>query len=128
MKNKIDLGLQAFLGFALLVFGLNKFIEFMAPPALPQPAIDLFGALAASGYILKMVALTEIITGVLLLSRLYSALALILLAPLSVNIVLFHLILAPSLSAGAPAYLLAGINLYLLFQYLPKYKAILSAK
>jgi hypothetical protein len=36
--------------------------------------------------------------------------------------------LAPSLSAGAPAYLLAGINLYLLFQYLPKYKAILSAK
>ena len=128
MKNKIDIGLQAFLGFAFLVFGLNKFLGFMAPPELPQPAVDLFMALAASGYILKLVAITEIVTGVLLLVRRYSALALVLLAPLSVNIVLFHLVLAPSISAGAPAYLLAGINVYLLFQYLPKYKAMLSAK
>lgn len=125
MKSKINIGLQAFLGLAFLVFGLNKFIGFLPPPELTEQAGAFFGALASTGYMITLVALVEIATGALLLARKFSALALVLLAPLSVNIVLFHLVLDPA--GGVPAYVLAGLNLYLLFEYLPKYKAMLSA-
>ena len=126
MKDKINIGLQAFLGFAFLVFGLNKFLGFLPPPELSDQAGAFFGALAATGYMLPLVALVEIITGAMLLARRFSALALVLLAPLSVNIILFHFAL--DMAGGVPAYVLGGLNIYLLFQYLPKYKAMLAAK
>ena len=126
MKKKIDLGLQALLGLAFVVFGLNKFIGFMPPPDLPMAAGSFMGALAETGYMFPLIALTEIVAGALILARFYSALGLVLLAPISVNIVLFHLSLAPS--GGMPAYVLAGINIYLLFQNLDKYRGLLSAK
>ena len=126
MKNKIDIGLQALLGLILVVFGLNKFLHFMEPPPLPEEASAFFGALAATGYMLTLIATTEIVTGVLLLVRRFSALALVLLAPLSVNIVLFHLFLAPT--AGGAGYVVGALNLYLLFVYLPKYRPLLTPK
>lgn len=125
MKNKINLGLQLFLGFAFLVFGLNKFLGFLPPPELKMKADLLFAALSASGYLVQLIGTVEIVSGILLLARRFTALALVLLAPLSLNIVAFHLVLDPA--GGVPAYLLAGLNLYLLFLHLPKYKAMLSA-
>lgn len=126
MKNKIDIGLQALLGLAFLVFGLNKFIGFMPPPELPPDAGAFMQALGKTGYMIPLIGLTEVVAGALLLSRLWSALGLFILAPVSVNIVLFHLFLAPA--AGVPAYVLAAINLYLLFAYLPKYRPMLGVK
>ena len=125
MKDKINLGLQLFLGLAFLVFGLNKFFGFPPPPELKMKADLFFAALSASGYMIQLIATVEIVSGILLLARRFTALALVLLAPLSVNIVAFHLALDPA--GGVPAYLLAGLNLYLLFLHLPKYKAMLSA-
>ena len=125
MKDQVNTGIQGLLGFAFLIFGLNKFLNFMPPPELPEPAAAFFGALFATGYMVPLIALTEIVAGALLLVRKFSALALILLTPVSVNIVLFHLALAPA--EGVPAYVLAGINVYLLFSYLPKYRPLLGA-
>ena len=84
------------------------------------------GALAETGYMFTLIALTEVVTGALLLLRLYSALALVVLMPVSVNIVLFHVCLAPA--GGVPGYVLAAINIYLLFVYLPKYRPLLAMK
>lgn len=126
MKKKTQIGLQALLGFAMLVFGLNKFFGFLPPPEMPEAAGNFFGALAATGYMVPLIAIVEIVAGALLLARRFSALALVLLAPVSVNIVLFHLALAPT--GGVPGYVLAGINLYLLFNYLPKYKPMLESR
>lgn len=126
MKTKIDYGLQFLLGLAFLVFGLNKFIGFMAPPDLPPAAGAFMGALAETGYMLPFIGLTEAVTGALLLARFRSSLALVLLAPVVLNIVLFHLFLAPA--GGVPAYLLAAILVYLLFQYLPQYRQLLKGR
>ncbi len=125
MKNKIDTGIQILLGLAFVVFGLNKFLNFMPPPELPPAAGAFMGALAETGYMFPLIALTEIVAGALILSRKFTPLGLVLLAPISVNIVLFHLALAPA--GGIPAYVLAALNVYLLFASLPRYKPMLSA-
>ena len=120
--------IRLLLGAILLIFGLNKFLQFLPAPELPPSASNFFGALIQSGYIMPMVAVTEIIVGVLLLSGFFVPLALVLLAPLSVNIVLFHLNLAPALDAMAPAILVATFNLFLLFRYKSSYSTLLTPR
>lgn len=126
MKHKINLVLRILLGLILLTFGLNKFFPFMPMPDMPEPAEELMGALMASGYIMPMIAVTEILTGVLLIFGLFVPLALVLLAPLSVNVILFHLFLAPA--AILPALVVATLNLYLLFAYKKRYDPILRPR
>lgn len=124
MRNKIIIGLHILLGLAFVVFGLNKFLGFMPPPELPPAGGAFMGALAETGYMIPLIALTEIIAGALILSLRLAPLGLVLLAPVSVNIVLFHIALAPA--GGLVGYVLAAINLYLLITHLPKYKPMLA--
>jgi uncharacterized membrane protein YphA (DoxX/SURF4 family) len=83
------------LGLIFLVFGLNGFLHFLPQPPMAGPAGALLGALAASGYLFFLVSGTQVLSGALLLSGLFVPLALALLAPVIVNIVAFHLFLAP---------------------------------
>lgn len=124
MKNKIDTVLQILLGVFLIIMGLNKFLGFMPAPSMPESAQNMMGALAASGYMLPLIGITEIVVGILLVARSWAALGLLLLAPLSVNIVLFHLALAPAgILMGLIVFVL---NVYFLFLYKPKFEAILK--
>ena len=83
------------LGFIFLVFGLNGFLHFI-PATLPSGTAGQFvGALFASHY-LVVVFLLQLIPAVLLLINRYVPLALTLLAPIIVNILLFHILMAPS--------------------------------
>ena len=125
-KEKVDMVLQGLLGALLLVFGLNKFFGFMSMPEMSEPAQSFMKALMESGYVMPMVGVTEVVVGVLLLSRSWSALGLLLLAPLSVNIILFHLVLDPSTIMMAAV--VAALNVYLLFVYKPKYEPVLKRK
>jgi putative oxidoreductase len=84
------------LGLIFLVFGLNGFLHLI--PASPPPsgtAGQFVGALFISNY-LVVVFLLQIIPAVLLLINRYVPLALTLLAPIIVNILLFHILMAPS--------------------------------
>jgi putative oxidoreductase len=83
------------LGFVFLLFGLNGFFHFL-PAALPSGTAGQFvGALFVSNY-LVVVFLLQLIGAVLLLINRYVPLALTLLAPIIVNILLFHVLMAPS--------------------------------
>ena len=83
------------LGFISLVFGLNGFLHFI-PATLPSGTAGQFvGALFVSNY-LVVVFLFQLISAVLLLVNRYVPLALTLLAPIIVNILLFHILMAPS--------------------------------
>ena len=93
MKTKIELGIRILLGLMLLVFGLNKFFQFMPMPPLPEQAGAFMVALAATGYFFPMLAIMEIAIGVLLLINKAKPLVLVMLTPITVNIVLFHLAL-----------------------------------
>jgi hypothetical protein len=83
------------LGLIFLVFGLNGFLHFI-PASLPSGTAGQFiGALFVSNY-LVVVFLLQLIPAVLLLINRYVPLALTLLGPIIVNILLFHLLMAPN--------------------------------
>ncbi len=114
------------LGLILLVFGLNGFFHFMTYPEMSQEAYALMGALSDAGYFFPLIGGLEIIVGLALLTNRWTALALVLLAPLSVHIILFHLVL--HLPSIGPALVVFLLNLYLLFANKPKYDTVLAAK
>ena len=97
MKSSLtNVILRSLLGLVFVVFGLNKFLHFIPNPVEPPAAMDFFGALFKTGYFLPMLASTEVIAGTLLLTGFVTPFALVLLAPIIVNIFMFHLFLAPS--------------------------------
>src|SRR5512145_2822757 len=87
--------IRVLLGLAFLVFGLNGFLNFMpAPKDLPPDVITVSTGLMKGGY-LSVVAATEIIVALLLLTNRFVPLALALLAPIVVGIITFHVAIAP---------------------------------
>ena len=83
------------LGLIFVVFGLNGFLHFI--PMGPPPtglAGQFIGALVQSNYF-SVVAALQIAGGVLLLVNRYVPLGLVLLGPVIVNILLYHLFLNP---------------------------------
>lgn len=59
-----------------------------------QPGGEFLGAMIATGYLFILIKLTELVSGLMLLAGRFVPLALTLLAPIVVNIFLFHLVLA----------------------------------
>lgn len=125
---KLPLIARILLGLMFLVFGLNGFFNFMPPPDLPQPAMDLMGALAATGYFLVVLKIVETLCGFLLLIGRYVPLALVLLAPVVVNIVLFHIFLAPNLGAMLPGLIALVLGIYLAYAYRDNFRGVLEAQ
>src|SRR3954452_22456895 len=82
-------------GVIFLVFGLNGFLNFIPLPPPEGIAGQFMGALFASHYLSVIFAL-QIISAVLLLVNRYVPLALAVLAPVIVNILVFHTLMAPS--------------------------------
>ncbi len=95
MNAKVVLAARILLGLIFFVFGLNGFLQFLPQPPMPEAAGAFAGALAATGYMFPLIKGIEVICGALLLAGQFVPLALVLLAPIIVNIVLFHAVLAP---------------------------------
>jgi putative oxidoreductase len=93
------------LGLLFLVFGLNGFLQFIKLPPPTGAAAQLMGALFVSHEIVVIMTL-QVIAGASLLVNRFVPLALFLLAPIIVNIVLFHAFMAPS---GLPLALIASV-------------------
>jgi uncharacterized membrane protein YphA (DoxX/SURF4 family) len=115
LQKLVPTAARLFLGLVFTVFGLNFFLHFLPMPAPPPQAGAFEGALFASGYLFPLLKVTEVVTGLLLLGGLFVPLALALLAPVVVNIVAFHLFLAP---AGLPIPLaILAAEIYLAWTY-----------
>ena len=124
MNSKVTLALRIILGLILIIFGANKFLGFMPSPELPEAAGNFMGALANTGYMFPLIGAVEVIVGLLLILNKWVPFALILLAPVAVNMVLFHLKLAP---AGiAPAALVTILNAVLIYANWDKFKQLFT--
>ncbi|MFY7965814.1 MAG: hypothetical protein ACOVO1_13020 [Chitinophagaceae bacterium] len=99
------------LGLVFFVFGLNFFFPFMPmPPQTPSDATTFGNLLYSSGY-LAFVKVLEISIGLLLFIPRTRALALILIAPIVVNILLFEIFLQHKPSIGVALILLNAIGI-----------------
>lgn len=84
------------LGLIFVVFGLNGFLNFLSMGPMPSGLAGQFiGALVLSHYFWVVAAL-QLAGGALLLVNRFVPLGLVLLGPVIVNIVLYHLFLNPS--------------------------------
>ena len=99
------------LGLIFLIFGLNGFFHFLSMPAPTGVAGQFMGALFVS-HLLIVIFVIQLIGAVLLLLNRYVPLALTLLAPIIVNIFLFHLLMAPS---GLPLVIIVTVLWVLVF-------------
>ncbi len=113
--------LRILLGLCLLVFGLNKFIGFI-PIEMPTAAANFLESLKNTGYVFYLVAIIEILVGVLLIFKKWVPFALIILAPISINILLFHLFL--NISGSLIAILIVICNIILIYKYWKAYRPL----
>jgi len=113
------------LGTVFFVFGLNGFLAFLPQPPMPAAAGAFVGGLAGSGYFFPLLKATELAAGTLLLANRFVPLALTVLAPIVINIVAFHLVLAPNLPMVV--FLLAA-EIYLAWSYRAAFRGVLTAR
>lgn len=122
MKKAI-LGARLLLGLLFIVFGANYFIPFMPMPENPAEAQSFLGALFSTGYMFPLIKLTEIFAGVVIVFG-FVPIGLILLSPVVVNIVAFHLFLAPG-GLGLNV-VIVGLMLFLAWSYKEKFAPLFS--
>jgi len=92
-----------------LVFGSNFFLHFIpTPPMVPGNAGNFVGVLFTTNFLL-VVKVMEITFALLLVLPKTRALALLLIAPISINILLFELLIAHQPGIGILIVLLNGL-------------------
>jgi uncharacterized membrane protein YphA (DoxX/SURF4 family) len=83
------------LGLIYTVFGLNGFLQFLPIPPMPEAAQTFMMGLASSGYFFPVLKGTEVLGGLMLLGGVAAPVALVVLAPITLQIFLFHAVLTP---------------------------------
>lgn len=124
--GNVKIGLRYLLGAVYFVFGLNFFLQFIPMPPPPESMVSLMGAMMSIGYLMKLVKITEVVCGAMLLLNLFTPLALVVLAPVSLNILLVHMLIEPSGLPMAGALVIVHVLLGLL--YMSNYKPMLKMK
>lgn len=120
---RILLGLLFFAAGLAGLLGLAK-----PPPDLPERLMTFNAGMEATGYFMTLLKGTETVCGLLLLSGFFVPLALVVLAPIVLNIFFVHAFMAPE---GVPLALIAGgLLIFLAFfsPYSPKIKALFQPK
>ncbi|SRX52476.1 DoxX family membrane protein [Aequorivita sp. CIP111184] len=116
--------LRIFLGLGLLFFGLSKMINFNFMPThiYTGDAAIFIDSLSNTGYILKVIGTFEIFVGLLLLINKWVPFALLLLAPITLNVLLFHLFMdTPGLFV---ALVVVVLNIVLIYKHWKVYRPL----
>lgn len=124
MNSKFTMIIRIALGLLLVIFGSNKFMHFI-PMEMPTGDAGAFmNSLGATGYLFPLIGILEVFIGLMLLLKKWVPFVIILLAPISVNILLFHLFLdIPGVSI---ALLVAVFNGILIYKHWKLYRPLFS--
>ncbi len=121
--KQLPLVARVLLGLIFVFFGV---VGALAPETdMGEDADAFIAALKDTGYLWPLVKVTEVTSGLLLISGIFVPLALVLLAPVALNILLFHLVLSPSPGGLAVAVLVLALGAYLAHHHRSSFAAIL---
>ncbi len=113
------------LGLVFFVFGLNNILHFMPTPAMPPGDATTFSVLLMTHSYMSFVGILMVIAGLLLLVGRYIPIALVLLGPILVNILLYHLLFhQPGIAIGLVCTLL---ELFLIWAYRLSFRGLFDA-
>jgi putative oxidoreductase len=104
--NILTASARYLLGFLFLVSGLNGFLHFIPMGTMPTGLAGQFVVALMQSHYMVVVFLLELVPALMLLANRYVPLALTLLAPVIVNILLFHVFLEPT---GLPMAILVAV-------------------
>lgn len=122
MNSKFTMLVRIALGLLLVIFGADKLVDFI-PMAQPTGAAGEFmNSLNATGYVFPVLGVLEVLIGLMLLLKKWVPFAIILLAPISINILLFHLFLA--IPGVAVAVVVVAFNAILIYKHWRLYRPL----
>jgi putative oxidoreductase len=90
MKGKILMVLCALFGLGMIVFGANKLFPFMPMPDLTEQQKTIFGAFGTIKWLMPLIAIAEIVGGLLVAIPKTRALGAIVILPVMVGILLHN--------------------------------------
>ncbi len=122
--SKLPLIARIILGLIFTVFSINFFVPFLPMPEPTPEAGAFLGALMDSGYMFYFIKIVELVGGIMLLIGICIPFALLLLAPIVVNIFLFHIFLDPA--GFLMGLFIFFLELYLLYHYRSVFSKICS--
>lgn len=121
MKQLINIPVYL-LSLIYVVFGANYFLHFLTMPPMGGDAGAFAGLLYTTGF-LAVVKVLELVLAVLLIVPATRALAALLIAPISINILLFELLIAHQPGIGI---LLVILNILIIYTNRNKYYPIIG--
>lgn len=126
MKNKILFVLCLLFGLMYINSGLNKFFNYIpVPKDMPIEMVKLNEAIMTIGWLLPLVAIVEIIGGVLFILPKTRALGAVVIFPIMIGILLTHVFNAPD---NLPiAVVLLVINIGVIIENKNKYMPMIKA-
>ncbi len=117
---------RTLIGLLFLFASITYFLNVVPPPELTGNVKIFMEGLTASGYIMPVVKVFELLCGLAFVSGRFVALAVVVIFPIAVNILLVHAFLIPSgLPVVIPLFL--GI-LFLAYAYRQNYEPLLQSK
>lgn len=123
MKNKILFVVSLLFGLMFINAGLNKFFQYMPMPKdMPESMMKVVEAFGAIIWLMPLIALVEIIGGILVIIPKYRALGALMIFPVMVGIMLTNIFNAPS---GLPiALTLFAILVWIMIENRAKYATL----
>lgn len=114
-------------GLFMLNSGLNKIFQYMPMPEdLTEAQLEMFGHFMAISWLMPLVAVAEIVGGILFMIPKLRALGALIMLPITTGILLHHLVLDPAMPGMAIGIIIFAINLWILFDNWSKYRPIWS--
>jgi putative oxidoreductase len=118
---------RTLMGLLFIFSAVVGLFNLMAMPEFPNEAARKFNeGLMAAPYFMKLLAITQLACGIAFVAGRYVPLATVVIAPVIVNIFLYHLFL--DLAGIGPAIFVVGANIFVAYYYRQHYAGLLAAK
>src|SRR5690606_25059255 len=122
-KNKILFVLALLFGLMFINAGLNKFLNYMPPPEdMPEALMNDFQAMMEISWLLPLIAIAELLGGILIIVPKTRALGALVILPVMVGILLVNTVVETS--GFAIAFVLALILGWIIYENRHKYRPI----
>lgn len=94
--DKVSMVSKYIIGLIYFVFGLSFF--FVTPPPPDESIAPFMTGLMSTGYFFPFLKVTETVCGALVIAGFFVPLALVILAPITIQIFLFHAVMTPGIT------------------------------
>lgn len=124
MNSKVAMVLRILLALSLVIFGLNKFLNFIPNPPIEGTGGELITIYKASGF-MKLIGGLEVLGGISLLANKFVPLSLTFIVAIMFNAMIFHILHAPAGLGNAVGALI--VSLLLVYHNKARFTSLLSA-